>query len=81
MVKLDIHYNGTKWWYRSDQRHRSNGPVIVRPDGFQCWFWDGQKHRTDGPAIKWPDGTLEYWINGKQVSEYEIMFINGTGHD
>lgn len=75
IVELLIINTGTKWWYRSDRRHRLDGPAIVRPDGFQCWFWNGLRHRLDGPAVICPDGTIEYWLNGNPVSEYEHMFL------
>lgn len=78
MIRLEIYQNNTKVWFWDNIRHRANGPTAVYSDGFQCWFWDGLKHRTDGPAIIRSNGHVEYWINGKELSEYEIMFIEPT---
>ena len=49
---------------------------IAWSDGDRAWYNQGQLHRTDGPARILEDGQVEYWINGKQVSEYEVMFLN-----
>lgn len=32
----------------------------------------GQLHKTDGPAIKYDSGTIEYWIDGKNLTKKEF---------
>ena len=32
------------------------------------WYQNGKFHRIDGPAIERADGSVEYWENGKQIS-------------
>ena len=44
-------------------------------DNTKLWNANGRPHRLDGPASIYADGTVEYWIKGKKVSEYEIMFM------
>ena len=78
MIGLDIHYNGTKWWYRFDQRHRSNGPAVITSAGDYHWFYNGIRHRTDGPAVILTNGFREYWFNDKHVTEFEHMFLTGN---
>jgi hypothetical protein len=36
-----------------------------------------QRHRTDGPAIEKPNGTVEYWINGKELTKAEFAARTG----
>lgn len=43
--------------------------------GSKLWGSNGFRHRLNGPASIYADGTVEYWIKGKKVSEYEIMFM------
>ena len=76
MINLDILTTGTKFWRLTGQLHRTNGPSIMWDDGYQAWHNYGKLHRTDGPAVTYSSGQVEYWINGKQLSEYEIMFMN-----
>ena len=75
MISLDIGALGSKWWYRDGLPYRVNGPAVITLAGKQCWYYDGKRHRTDGPALTYANGRVEYWINGNQVSEYEIMFL------
>ena len=75
MISIQISGRGTKGWRLHWMYHRDNGPAIIY-NQYQAWWQHGQLHRTDGPARILEDGTIEYWINGKQLTEYEIMFIN-----
>ena len=81
MVKLDIHYNGTTWWRLNGQLHRLNGPASTSVWGYYAYWVNNRRHRIDGPAIIIPNGTNQYWVDGKQVSEYEQMFIMETTYD
>ena len=42
-------------------------------DGQINWYLKDQTHREDGPAVIWPDGRKEYWLNGKRVTETDVM--------
>ena len=76
MIELRIRQRGIKCWYKQGQYHRDTGPAITDVDGYKAWYNYGNRHRVNGPAIRRHNGSVEYWINGKQLSEYEIMFIN-----
>jgi hypothetical protein len=83
--------NGTIAWYKNDEVHRDGGEPAVefshgtkkwlingkhhREDGAQYWYFHGDRHRLDGPAIKYGSGNVEYWINGKELSEKEFNTI------
>ena len=77
MISIQISGRGTKGWRLHWMYHRDNGPAVIYLNNqYQAWWQHGQLHRTDGPARIHIDGSVEYWIKGKQVSEYELMFIN-----
>jgi hypothetical protein len=54
------------WWYLDGQKHRTDGPAVIWPDGTQAWWLNDQRHRTDGPALIWPDGTQAWYLNGQR---------------
>ena len=74
MVNLNITEAGSKWWYKG-RLHRINGPALEGVAGHRAWYRHGILHRIDGPAIIIPNGTNQYWVDGKQLSEYEQMFL------
>ena len=76
MIELQISESGSKWWWVDSTLHRDNGPSIIKTSGYQAWYNYDKWHRTDGPARILDNGSVEYWINGNQVSEYELMFMN-----
>ena len=47
--------------------------VKVYDNGTREWCLDGQIHREDGPAIEWADGGRSWFLNGKRVTEEEVM--------
>lgn len=63
------HEDGTEEWYRHGQRHREDGPALVRPSGEEFWFFEGRLHRDGGPAVKRKDGTEEWYQHGKRHRE------------
>ena len=81
MTSVDISNIGTKYWFCNNQFHRSNGPAYIRTYGYYAWYNNGQLHRLNGPAIVYVDEYIEYWVNVRQLSEYELMFITGTNND
>lgn len=42
MVELVITLDGVQFWYLGDDRHRANGPAIVRVNGTVAWYWYDQ---------------------------------------
>jgi hypothetical protein len=51
------------------QLHRTDGPAITRPDGYQEWCLNGKLHREDGPARTWPDGAQSWYLNDQRHRE------------
>lgn len=47
-------------------------PAKFSKRGFETLNDAGQKHNESGPAVKWSDGSIEYWINGVQITENEF---------
>ena len=54
---------GVKYWLDGEDKHRVEGPAVLRPDGSEEWWLYGSKHREDGPAIT-EEGRCEYWQHG-----------------
>lgn len=67
-----IHPNGDQEWYDDGQRHRVDGPAIEKST-CKIWYNRGKRHRTDGPAVIHVDGRVEYWLNGKCLSEQQFQ--------
>ena len=56
--------------------------LVIQLYGHKRWYRNNnQRHRLNGPAAVYIDGSMEYWVNGKEVTEYEIMFISGSSND
>ena len=71
--RIEAAKDGTRRYYnRSGQLHRTDGPAIEDADGSAEWYQNGRLHRTDGPAIKWDDNDEWWCINGVQLSEAEF---------
>ena len=69
--------NGSQFWAYHGLLHRSNGPAIVDLARNISSYWaNGKCHRLDGPARTLADGSVEYWVNGCKLTEFEFMFIN-----
>lgn len=71
------HYS--EFWHKDNNIHRDNGlPAIIQYLNNKIiaerWHKHGKAHRADGPAVINPDGTIEYWIDGRRMNEYEMMF-------
>lgn len=52
------------WRNKQGQRHRTDGPAYIDPNGSVSWWIDGKLHRTDGPAIIYVDGSESWWVDG-----------------
>jgi hypothetical protein len=56
---------GLKEWFFNGERHRDDGPAMLREAiGYEEWIINGKHHRLDGPAIKSPFGG-EYWYKNE----------------
>jgi len=71
----------TTSWFLNGKRHREDGPAFERPDGYndgyndgyKAWWINGKRHRADGPAVQWANGATEWWLNGEEVTEADVM--------
>jgi len=83
--------DGTKVWYKNNNRHREDGPAVESPERNNSWWLNGQLHRTDGPAIEYKDGTKKWYLNGRlhrtdgPAREYtngtKEWYVNGQLHN
>lgn len=73
---LDFVYSKEYRFYDSENRfHREGGePAAIMKDQGVYYFVRGKEHRTDGPAvINLTKGYLQFWVNGKQLTEEEYL--------
>lgn len=75
MITVRISNSGTIWWFLNNNVHRVNGPAITSQSGIRYWLLNNNVHRVNGPAVIDQHGDVEYWINGHQLTDYEIMFM------
>jgi hypothetical protein len=81
MDNPDIDSDGDKWWYDSDgEFHRTDGPAVVRTNGYKAWFQHGVRHRTAGPAVEYADGAKEWWQHGNYHRDDGPAVENTNGH-
>lgn len=66
---VQVHDDGTKFWFLDGKYHREDGPAIEHADGAKAWYLNGKQHREDGPAIIHADGREEWWLDGERVTE------------
>jgi len=59
--------DGSKVWYRHNERHRLDGPASQSGNGWCLWMVHDRLHRIDGPAVVDLYGTREFWIDGVWV--------------
>jgi hypothetical protein len=59
-------------------------PSLFDPSkNIEVWFCDApccngkELHCDNGPAVVYPDGSKEWWLHGKQVTEAEVLALNG----
>ena len=69
-------HGGNPDWKQIYELHRINGPAIQWADGDQDWYKLGKRHRTNGPAVTRIGRKPQYWVNGKQVTEFEAIFLD-----
>ena len=61
------------WYFKGYLVHRLDGPAMEFANGSKWWFQNGLYHRLDGPAVEWSNGSVEYWIEGKILSEEQWL--------
>ena len=81
-------FNTERWWYQHGKRHRVDGPAYERfyllsPQplvrlaakviGTYEWWQNDERHREDGPAVEKWNGQKEWWLNGVQVTEQDVI--------
>lgn len=52
--------------------------TVSASNGDKYWLSNGLLHREDGPAVIRSNGDVEYWINGKQMSDGEYLKLTGA---
>lgn len=54
-----------RWFTRTGNLHRTDGPAVVYPDGQEMWYFNGERHRIGGPACYGglPGATAWYHCN------------------
>lgn len=68
MPLVETSEDGTVRIYNNEGKlHKSRGPAIKDPNGYEAWYKLGSLHRLTGPAITYSDGRKEWWVNGKQI--------------
>jgi len=82
--------DGSKYWYLNGERHREDGPAIIRSNGTKEWYLNGKRHRVYYPAYEGQVGSKEWYLNGERHREqgpaiiwpdgYEAWFLNGKRH-
>jgi len=71
---VKVNADGDKFWYLNGKLHREDGPAIEYADGDKSWWYlNGKLHREDGPAIEYASGSKYWYLNGKCVTEEEVM--------
>ena len=61
--------NGMKLWLQNGLLHRDAAPAVLWGNGTSMWFCKEHLHREDGPAVILADGSVEYWLEGTQLTE------------
>ena len=74
-----IDADGSQKWYVHGRFHREDGPAVInKKDKAEGWYRHGVAHREDGPA-KIINGLKEYWIDGREVTQYDVYTVDGKG--
>ena len=43
MVTACEWFDGSKFWFQNDERHRVDGPAIEYISGYRAWYLNGEK--------------------------------------
>jgi len=66
--------NGERHWYHNGVLHRVGAPSVLSVTRREWWL-NGERHNLDGPAIVNSDGTHQWFVEGVEVSEYEMELL------
>jgi hypothetical protein len=82
--KVEVTKEVTRWYNKSNQLHREDGPAVEYASGYKFYYINGKCHREDGPAVKYVIGSVGfengdklYYINGKLLTEQEFKARDG----
>jgi hypothetical protein len=75
--KVTVTKEVTRWYNKSKELHREDGPAIEYARGGKFYLINGKLHREDGPAVEDADGSKLYYINGKKLTEQEFKACYG----
>lgn len=70
--QVEVHSNGSKYWYLNDKPHREDGPAVELANGSKYWYINGKVHREDGPAVELANGKKGWWINGVKLTKQKF---------
>lgn len=72
--------DGTVFWYRNDELHRTDGPAIQYQSGENHYYQHGRLHRPDGPAIEFVNGDCFWFQNDKlhRLDGPAIDYVDGV---
>lgn len=60
---------GGEEWHQHGKPHRDGDlPAITDSQGSKGYYKDGQLHRLFKPAIENADGSVQFWVEGKQLT-------------
>jgi hypothetical protein len=61
-----VHSDRVEYRDKDGKLHRTDGPAMVRVDGYQAWYEHGLLHRGGGkPAVTYSDGYRVYFEQGE----------------
>jgi hypothetical protein len=64
--------DGQKEWFAYGNRHRLDGPAVIKANGSKYWYVNGKHHRIDGPAVEWADGSKAWFVNDEKMTEEDF---------
>jgi hypothetical protein len=68
--------DGFKAWFQNGFLHRLDGPAVERKrTKYKAWYQNGLLHRLDGPAIEYGNGDKEWFKNGADWPDGEVIYL------
>ncbi|HYD18479.1 MAG TPA: hypothetical protein VEF76_08380 [Patescibacteria group bacterium] len=60
---------GGEAWMQHGKPHRDGDlPAITDAQGSKGWYQNGELHRLFKPAVENADGSVQFWVEGKQLT-------------
>lgn len=69
-IICEVDFEGVQHYYLNSQRHNDDGPAIIYKSGVKFWYKHGMLHREDGPAVIYPSHSVEWWLNHKEITNW-----------